>query len=91
MARLPRGLPAGRSLPRTGDAAGGPRVRVSLDLLPTPAARVAGTLTSERDDAPIPFDGWLDLMRLLEAIAGEPLAPTDSTSTDDARGPPSAT
>jgi hypothetical protein len=41
-------------------------VRVTLDLDTTESDRPSGTLTCDGQVEPLAFDGWLDLMRLLE-------------------------
>jgi hypothetical protein len=43
-------------------------VRVTLDLDTSATDRPTGTLTHEGKGEPVAFDGWLDLMRLLEPI-----------------------
>jgi hypothetical protein len=42
-------------------------VRVILDLVRTADNRVAGTVTCDQAE-PASFHGWLELMRLLEAV-----------------------
>jgi len=62
-------------------------MRVILDLLPSPADRVTGTLITEGAGAPVPFDGWLELMRLLETVRSDPSSPPNSAATDNSRSP----
>jgi hypothetical protein len=50
----------------------GPTMRVILELQPATGDRIAGTLVTERAGAPVPFDGWLELMQLHEAIQSNP-------------------
>jgi hypothetical protein len=50
-------------------------MRVTLDLLPSATDHVAGTLLTDTARAPVPFDGWLELMRLLEAVRCNPSDP----------------
>ena len=59
-----------------------------LNLLPAPADRVTGTLITEGASAPVPFDGWLELMRLLETVRSDPSSSPNSAATDKSRGSP---
>ena len=59
-------------------------MRVILELLPSGTGRVTGTLRTDWANPPVPFDGWLELMRLLEAV---PLDPSDSTILGDPHQP----
>jgi hypothetical protein len=43
-------------------------MRVTLDLADNSTDRLAGTIKAAGQTQPIAFDGWLDLMRLLESI-----------------------
>jgi hypothetical protein len=43
-------------------------MRVTLDLDPAESDRPCGILTCDGEVEPLAFDGWLDLMRLLEVI-----------------------
>jgi hypothetical protein len=43
-------------------------VRLILDLDTSATDRPTGTLAHEGKAEPVTFDGWLDLMRLLEPI-----------------------
>lgn len=61
-------------------------MRVTLDLNGASTSRVSGTFTSDHQHTPTPFDGWLDLMRLLESAATE-VSSSPATSTE--RGLPS--
>jgi hypothetical protein len=62
-------------------------MRVILNLLPSTAERIAGTLVTEWPGAPMPFDGWLELMRLLETVGSDPSSSPDFTSKSDSCGP----
>lgn len=44
------------------------RVRVTIELEIFATDRLTGTVTYDGQVEPVPFDGWLDLMRLLELI-----------------------
>ena len=59
-------------------------MRVTLDLLPSATDHVTGTLLTDNASAPMPFDGWLELMRLLEAVQSNS---TDPASSGDSPGP----
>lgn len=61
-------------------------MHVTLELSSPAGDRVAGTLVSPGLDKPVLFDGWLDLMRLLEKLMSDyrsaqpdPLGPTNQT------------
>jgi len=56
-------------------------MRVILDLSPSASDHVVGTVSCDQFAAPMPFEGWLDLMRLLETITTEPdpRSPLDRT------------
>jgi hypothetical protein len=47
-------------------------MRVILDLLPSATNHVAGTVMAQGTNAQLRFDGWLELMRLLETIKPTP-------------------
>lgn len=44
-------------------------MHLTLDLDTSATDRLSGTVTHDGQAEPVPFDGWLDLMRLLELIA----------------------
>jgi hypothetical protein len=52
------------------------RVRVTLDLNGSATERLTGFVSYDEGAEPVAFDGWLELMRLLESITAgtSPLA-----------------
>lgn len=51
-------------------------MRLILDVRRRATEPVIGSLTTDRSDEPMRFEGWLDLMRLLETVIAEPVAPS---------------
>jgi hypothetical protein len=51
-------------------------VRVTLDVHLPAAGRLAGSISYDGGGSPVAFDGWLELMRLLESITAGELPPT---------------
>ncbi len=59
-------------------------MRVTLHLVDSAPDHLAGTLTCATRDRPVAFDGWLDLMRLLEAVTADaPSRHTDGSQSSD--------
>jgi hypothetical protein len=46
-------------------------VRLIVELNPTGDSQIAGAVTPERSD-PVPFSGWLELLRVLESMLEPP-------------------
>ena len=54
-------------------------MRFVVDVVPTDDGRVEGTVRRQGLGRPVPFCGWLDLLRLLEPAGSAP------TSADEER------
>ena len=61
-------------------------MRFVVEILPVEAQRVEGTLIREGFDHPVPFCGWLELLRLLQPVQGarpslSPRVPLDQSAS----------